>query len=202
MAAVESPGENPPINGYPCPECGSMYTIHTPDCELEGTDRSDIEIAYIDILSTLSVAAVTKSSLTTEHVEDWTDLHERVFSHLVGTQQVTFESDGVVRLSTHDESVAPAEEPLRTIYVHGTYPGCHDNGIFALMAYWANMGLSWHDTKTQLLDWFNRTGTWDRGGFGESSPEAVIDTKKHVWDEAYGWEKMGQKAKTEIEKRL
>ncbi len=186
---------------YPCPDCGSVYTVHQPGCEFDGTDRSSIERAYIDIIAPLSVTTITKQSLQAKEVPEWTDLHERVFAYLTGTQQVIVEADGTVRLATEDESVAPDEEPLITIYRQGTYPGCHDNGIFALVAYFSNMGLSWQETKSQMLDWFNRTGTWDRGGFEEDSPEEVIEQKRHVWAEGYGWQRMGNQAKSEIKRR-
>jgi hypothetical protein len=156
----------------------------------------------MDILSVLSVLPCRKSSLEDSVDGGWTDLHEDCFKTLWGLNHIKLNDSSQFALLTPDEqqeSVEPTQEPLRTIYEHGTVPGCHDNGIFALIAWYANQDLSWDETKQKLREWFSRTGTWRRGGFSEPSKDEVLEKKKHVWEEAYGWSSMGQAAKRQIE---
>lgn len=187
---------------YPCPDCYSTLSIHNEGCEHSSVERESVEKAYIDIISMLSVASVSKPSLENA-IDDWSTLHADCLSALLATDRVAKYDDGRFKLLTSEERekiLAPTTDPLKTIYEYGTVPGCHDNGIFALIAYFANQDLSWEQTKTKIEEWFERTGTWERGGFdSHSSVDDVIEDKKHVWEEAYGWSSKGKAAARIIE---
>jgi len=164
--------------------------------------HQEIEEVYVDILSTLSITPCAKSSLKESSHLGWSELHEDCLSALWANDYVERRSDRCFELLTADErrgDVEPTHEPLRTIYEYGTVPGCHDNGIFALISWFANQDLSWDETKQELHDWFQDTGTWERGGFSESSKEELLEDKKHVWEEAYGWKSKGQAARRVID---
>lgn len=186
---------------YHCPECQSTNRLHLPDCDFAETGR-DYEQAYVDIISTLSLVVCSRESLKEEAYE-WSELHDAVLERLCSLGRVHETHDGSLQLVHPDRlqhQREPHFEPLATIYTEGTVRGSHDNGIFALIAYYSHIGLSWEETKKEMLEWFNRTGTWNRGGFAEGSPEAVLEKKHHVWDRGYGWERKGSAAKRVIEK--
>jgi len=185
---------------YPCPDC-TEETIHKQGCKYEYADRAEIEQGYIDIISWLSLCPMEKSSLK-DQLREWTDLHEDCLSHLKSLQRVKRCGDGRLKLLTaekREQKIVPTFEPLATIYNYGTVPGCHDNGIFALISYYSYQDLSWEETREKLHDWFERTGTWGRRGFQESSIDELLNSKKHVWEEGYGWETKGKAARRVIQ---
>ena len=187
---------------YHCPDCHTAHDLHEPRCSFSQLDRHEYEKAYIDIISTLSAVICSRDSLK-QHIGDWEDIHESVLTRLKELNRVVETDEGHLRLLRPEErrySRRPSVEPLATIYRYGTYSGCHDNGLFALLAYYAQIDLSWDETKEQLLEWFERTGTWERGGFEEPSPEALIEKKRHVWEEGYGWKRIGEAAKEVIDR--
>ena len=94
----------------------------------------------------------------------------------------------------------PVSEPMRTIYEKGSYPGCHDNALFAMLAWHKMVGFSWEETQDKVTEWLVRSGSWERGGFGESVPKDVIYNKKHVYEGGYGWMEKAQAAKRVIER--
>jgi len=185
----------------PNPECKTTYDIHEDGCPHAGASRSEIEKAYVDILSVLSRLTCSKESLK-ENAHEWDELHESTFERLVQVGHIAKTEEGYYTIGDHStrESKRPYSDPLATIYRHGTVSGCHDNGLFALMAFYSHIGLSWDETKEELKDWYRRTGTWERGGFSEPSPEALILKKKHIYDEGYGWKTKGQAAKEVIDR--
>jgi len=79
-------------------------------------------------------------------------------------------------------------------------PGCHDHAVFAMVAWYEMVDLSWQETKENVVTWLRESGTWDRGGFEESSPEALVESKRHVYDAGYGWKQAGQEAKAVIDR--
>jgi hypothetical protein len=187
---------------YQCPDCLSTNNLHERGCDYEDLDRANYEKAYIDILSVLSEVTCSKQSLI-NNAHQWSDLHDDVLARLEAIGHVEQTSDGYYKMVPPGErrsGTEPYIDPLATIYRHGTVPGCHDDGLFALMAFYSHAGLSWEDTKKELLDWYERTGAWERGGFEEEAPEALIEKKKHIWDTGYGWEQKGRQAKKVIER--
>jgi hypothetical protein len=188
---------------YVCPDCRTESNIHEYDCEFEGTERAVIERAYIDIISRLSLTPFEQSTLE-ELVNEWSDLHEACFYSLWGRNHITLRNDGKFRLRSSDErekSIHPTFEPLKTIFEHGSVAGCHDNAVFSLIAWYANQDLSWEETKEQLHTWFSRTGSWNSSEFEEASIDDLLEKKKHVWDEAYGWDTTAKAAKRVIEQK-
>lgn len=116
------------------------------------------------------------------------------------------ERNGRLRLRTaeeyREEATEPSREPLRTIYRHGSVPGCHDNAVFAMIAWYEMVDLSWPETKDNVVTWLRESGAWDRGGFEESSPEKLVESKRHVYESGYGWKQAGQEAKAVIDRHL
>lgn len=191
---------------YRCPGCRTTSNLHDPGCEFEGTDRLHIEKAYTDLLGPLSARTYDSEDTLREDVPGrWSGLHAAVFSRLRGDQRVV-EEDDELRLLKPDEYKErvsqPTFEPLKTIYEKGSVPGAHDNSVFAMIAFYEMVGLSWEETRENTIDWLNESGTWDRGGFEESSPEKLVDSKKHVYDQGYGWKEKAQAAKAVIDRHL
>jgi len=186
---------------YQCPECYTTCEVHSIGCQYEGTGRSEYEKAYIDIISVLSRITCSKQKLQ-ENAHDWGELHDAAFERLCSIGHINRTEDGYYTLAPPVErrkETRPYSEPLATIYEKGTVAGCHDNGLFALLAFFSHIDLLWEDTKEELLEWYQRTGTWERGGFDEPTPEALIVKKRHVWQEGYGWETKGEEAKKIID---
>jgi hypothetical protein len=52
-----------------------------------------------------------------------------------------------------------------------------------------------------VVEWLRESGAWDRGGFEEPSPGALLDEKRHVYEAGYGWRQAAQAAKGVIERR-
>lgn len=186
---------------YHCPECRTTNNLHEYECSFAEADRVDYEKAMVDILSVLSILTCSKDSLI-QNCGEWSELHDACFQRLQTLGNIVKTSDGYYRLASPVErrhAARPNTDPLATIWEYGTVPGCHDNGLFALIAYFANQDFTWEETKNLLLDWFEETNTWDRGGFSEQSPKALIESKRHVHEEAYGWNNKGRAAKRIID---
>jgi len=96
----------------------------------------------------------------------------------------------------------PDRDPLRTIYEKGSVHGAHDNSVFALIAYYEMVGLSWEETRENVIEWLRESGTWQRGGFEEDSPEELVDAKQHVYEQGYGWKEKAKAAKAVIDRHL
>ena len=193
-----------PRFAYPCPGCRTTSNVHDAACDYEGTDRAAIEGAYVDVLSRLSTGPFREGALKGA-VEEWTPIHEAALGRLKGDRRVE-ERDGELHLLTteaYKERVArPSREPLRTIYEKGSVPGAHDNSVFALVAFYEMVGLTWPETRERVVEWLHDSGTWARGGFEESSPEELVDAKKHVYDQGYGWKEKATAAKAVIDRSL
>jgi hypothetical protein len=192
---------------YPCPDCRSTNNLHDPACRFAGTEWTTIEKAYVDSLAVLSRAAepMSEADLRAAAHGDWDALHAAALNRLVTSQRVEETDDGLVLLTPEEyrEAVTePTIEPVRTIYEKGSVPGCHDNSIFALIAYYEMVGLSWEETREQVVEWLHESGAWDRGGFDESTPGEVVDNKRHVYDEGYGWKEKATAAKAVIDRNV
>jgi hypothetical protein len=191
---------------YRCPGCRTTSNLHDPGCEFEGTDRTHIEKAYTDILSPLSARNYDDEDALREDVPDrWSGLHGAVLSRLESDQRVVDE-DGELQLlppEEYKERVSkPTFEPLKTIYEKGSVPGAHDHSVFAIIAFYEMVGLSWEETRENTIEWLHDSGTWDRGGFEESSVEELVDNKKHVYEQGYGWKQAATEAKSVIDRHL
>jgi len=187
---------------YQCPDCLSTNNLHERGCAYKDLDRTDYEKAYIDIISVLSELTCSKSSLIT-NAHQWSDLHEDVLARLETIGHVEQDNNDYYTLvppGARGGESEPYIEPLATIYQYGTVPGCHDDGLFALLAFYSHIELSWEETKEEILDWYERTGAWERGGFEEEAPEALLEKKKRIWETGYGWEQKGRQAKQVIER--
>lgn len=178
---------------YPCPGCRSTTVLHRRDCGFEDRGRVDVERAHVEILAHLAAGPRPRSDLQDGIDRPWDDLHEATLRMLIRDARVETERGGGeerLRIVPPDEiadRIEPTEDPLRTIYEHGSVAGAHDNSVFAMVAYYASKGLTWEDTRRQVINWLEESGTWARGGFEEPSPEALVDAKRHVFEEGYGW---------------
>ncbi|MFC6786660.1 DUF7474 family protein [Halobaculum halobium] len=192
-----------PRFAYPCPGCRTTNSLHDAGCDFEGTEWHHIEQAYTDVLAVLVDGAVTESALQHAVHDEWSGLHRAALDLLQREGRVEADGDtlGLLTAERYREEVSePTREPMATIYREGSYPGCHDNSIFALVAWYEMVGLSWAETRQNVLEWLDRSGTWDRGGFEESSPEQLVDSKRHVYEAGYGWKEKAQAAKRVIER--
>jgi hypothetical protein len=171
--------------------------------------REEYEKAHIDILSVITQLTCSKDKIESE-AHGWSELHDAVFTNLVETGHITRTDEGLYKIASPKQrrkETIPYSEPLATIYREGTVSGCHDNGLFALVSFYAFQDLSWEQTKTELKHWYIKTGmwddqaqTWNRDGIDEPDPETIISKKKHVWEEGYGWSEKGNEAKKVIDR--
>ena len=190
---------------YPCPGCRTTNSLHETGCEFEGTDWHDIERAYVDVLAVLTDEETTDSGL--RHAipggqSAWSGLHRGALSLLEREGRIQEQGETLVLLDaeTYRETVAePTQDPLATIYREGSYPGAHDNSVFALIAYYEMVGLSWDETRENTIEWLRSSGTWARGGFEESTPAELVDKKRHVYEAGYGWKEKATAAKRVID---
>jgi hypothetical protein len=190
---------------YPCPGCRTTNSLHDADCRFEGTQWPEVEKAYVDVVSLLSVEPRREEALPELVHGEWDNLHVAAVESLKRQQRVV-EEDGALRLLTaaeYKELVSePTSEPMRTLYLKGSVPGCHDNAVFAMVAWYEMVGLSWAETKEHVVDWLRESGAWDRGGFEEASPEQLVDSKRHVYEAGYGWKEKATAAKRVIDRSL
>ena len=191
---------------YPCPGCRTTNSLHQQGCSFEGVDWSAIEKAYTDLIAVLSApdaAPLSEAALRDEVHGEWSGLYKAALGVLEREGRV-IDDDGQLRLLTaaeYKEQVSqPDREPLLTIYEHGSVPGCHDNAVFAMIAWYEMVGFSWAETKENVVEWLRTSGAWDRGGFEESSPEELVESKRHVYESGYGWKEKAQAAKRVIER--
>jgi hypothetical protein len=192
---------------YPCPGCRTTSNLHDADCRFDGTTRREVEQAYTDLLVLLTAAPHDLSDLRDRVPGEWDDLHKAALSALKGQQRVVEQDDGdaLVLLSAEEykeQVTEPAFEPLRTIYQKGSVHGAHDNSVFAMVAYYEMIGLSWAETRERVVHWLRESGTWARGGFEEESPEELVDSKRHVYEAGYGWKEKAQAAKAVIDRNV
>jgi len=188
---------------YPCPDCHSTSSLHDAGCRFEGRSWQDLERAYVDQLAVLAAGAREEDALR-DAVAEWTGLHEQALSHLRRTGRVQPDTNGRLELLTAEayrEQVSePTSEPMRTLYRRGSFPGCHDNAVFAMVAWYEMVGLSWPETRENVVEWLEESGTWARGGFEEASPQELVDSKRHVYEAGYGWKEKAQAAKRVIDR--
>lgn len=189
---------------FPCPGCGTSGSVHDPTCGFENTSRSQIERAYIDIVAILGDGPRSETELRST-VAGWTGLHTAALTRLRRDGRITSEN-GELAVATGEEQanrmIEPTVEPIRTIYRHGSVPGCHDNAVFAMIAWYEMVGLTWEETRERVLEWLEESDTWVRGGFEEATPEQLVDAKRHVYEEGYGWREKAEAAKRVIERQL
>jgi hypothetical protein len=187
---------------YPCPGCRTTSNLHDPECRFDGERRDAIEKAYTDIVAVLSVEPRTERELRNA-AHEWSARHQAALDTLRREHRVREEGD-VIELLTPEERKEhvsePTAEPLRTIYEEGSVSGAHDNSVFALIAFYEMVGFTWEETREKVIEWLHESGTWARGGFDESSPEELVDSKRHVYEEGYGWKEKAQAAKRVIDR--
>jgi hypothetical protein len=190
---------------YPCPNCRTTTSLHAPDCRFDGTPWHEIETAYVDILSTLATGAMREGHLRERSPGRWDRLHSAALSRLRSDQRVHETSGGALELLSpaafREQVAVPSQEPLQIIYEEGSVPGCHDHALFALIAYYEMVGFSWAETRERVVDWLRESGAWSRGGFEESSPEAAVENKRHVYVRGYGWRQAAEEAAAVIQRR-
>jgi len=148
---------------YRCPGCRTTSNLHDPGCAFEGTDRHHIEKAYTDLLGPLSAREYPDEDALREDVpERWSGLHAAVFGRLRSDQRVV-EEDGTVRLlppaEYRDRVSRPTFEPLKTIYEKGSVSGAHDHSVFAMLAFYEMVGLSWEEAGEHTIEWLRESGT-------------------------------------------
>lgn len=190
---------------FPCPGCGSGGAIHDPDCGFADRSRSAVEQAYIDIMATLGDGPREERRLRST-IEHWSGLHSAALGRLRREGRVRTDETGALEIAPAavqaERLIEPTVEPIRTVHEHGSVPGCHDNAIFAMVAWYEMVGLSWEETRERVITWLEESGTWARGGFEESSPGELVDGKRHVYDQGYGWREKAEAAKRVIEQQL
>lgn len=189
---------------YPCPGCRTTSNLHDPACRFDRSPRHEIEKAYTDILAVLSIGPRPERELQgTTH--EWSARHAAALETLKREHRVRETEEGVLELLTPAERMErvsePTREPLRTIYEEGSVPGAHDNSVFALIAWYEMVGFSWDEAREKVIEWLRASGTWDRGGFEEATPGELVDKKRHVYDEGYGWREKAEAAKRVIDRR-
>lgn len=194
-----------PTFRYPCPGCRTTNSLHDADCDFEGVSWPTVEKAYTDLLSVLTAEpdGLPEAALREAVDDEWGGLHKAALGALEREQRVVRDDDDLRLLTAAEfkELVSePTREPMRTVYERGSVPGCHDNAVFAMVAWYEMVGLSWPETKENVVEWLHTSGAWDRGGFEESTPEELVETKRHVYDAGYGWKEKGQAAKRVIER--
>ncbi len=190
---------------YPCPGCRTTSSLHAGDCDFEGTSWHDIEKAYVDILMLMMDGPSDESALTRRVPGGWDRLHQAALQRLIRDGRVVQRANQVALRSAEEfreEVSVPSSDPMRTIYEEGSVPGCHDNAVFALIAWYEMVGLSWEETAENVTEWLRASGAWDRGGFDETRPEEVVANKRHVYDAGYGWREKAEAAKRVIDTRL
>jgi len=189
---------------YPCPDCWTTNNLHEPDCRFGDQPWVAIEKAYVDVIAPLTVEPHTENELRAVAGE-WGALSAAALSALRRQQRVRETAEGLELLAPdeyRDEIAEPSSEPLKTIYEKGSVPGCHDNAVFALVAWYEMVGLSWEETQERVVEWLHESGTWARGGFEEETPETLLDSKRHVYEEGYGWKEKATAAKRVIDRNL
>ena len=202
-----------PRFSYPCPGCRTTNSLHEPDCRFEGTPWPTIEKAYTDCIAVLTTAdpgdeegerRPTEAELRDTIHGEWTALHTAALETLKNVSRVEQADDGTLRLLTAEEYKElvsePSTEPMATIYEHGSVPGCHDHAVFAMIAWYEMVDLSWPETKQNVITWLRESGTWARGGFEESTPERLVESKRHVYESGYGWKQAANEAKSVIDR--
>lgn len=191
-----------PRFAYPCPGCRTTNSLHDAACDFEGTGWNRVEKAYTDLLAVLVRETITEDALRHAIHGEWSGLHNAALELLVREGRVQ-ETDAGLRLLTAEEyreAVSePTTEPMATVYRQGSYPGAHDNAVFAMIAWYEMVGLSWEETRQHTVEWLEESGTWARGGFEEASPGALVDKKRHVYEAGYGWKEKARAAKRVIE---
>lgn len=190
---------------YPCPGCGTSGSIHDPSCGFGDRTRSTIEQAYIDLIATIGDDPRSEADLKTV-IGGWSSVHAAALTRLrrEGRIRETDASELEVAPAAvqAERLIEPTVEPIRTVHRHGSVPGCHDNAVFALIAWYEMVGLTWDETRERMLQWLDESGTWARGGFDEHTPEELIDGKRHVYEQGYGWREKAEAAKRVIERTL
>jgi hypothetical protein len=191
-----------PTFEYPCPDCRTTNSLHDTDCRFEGTPWAAVEAAYVDVVAVLS-GGVTDADSLPEQVEEWGPLRQAAAERLRRDDRVDDANDRLRLLpaAEYREAVSvPTRDPIKTVYERGSVPGCHDNAVFAMIAWYEMVGLSWPETKDTVVEWLRESGAWDRGGFEEASPEALVERKRHVYESGYGWKEKATAAKRVIER--
>jgi hypothetical protein len=188
---------------YPCPDCRATNSLHDADCRFEGTPWPDVEKAYTDLVAHLTASPTDEETLREAVDGEWGALHRAALDRLRRDGRVD-ESNGVVRLLTAEEFreqvSEPTREPMKTLYRHGSVPGCHDNAVFAMIAWYEMVGLSWPETREKVVEWLRESGAWDRGGFEEATPAQLVEKKRHVYEAGYGWKEKAESAKRVIDR--
>ncbi|WP_135853475.1 DUF7474 family protein [Halorussus salinus] len=191
---------------YPCPDCRTTSNLHGPDCEFEGASWADIEKAYTDLVAVLSANSLPEEAVRNAVHGRWSNLHNSALDRLVHEQRVMEDEQGHLELLTAEEYkehvTDPNVEPIKTVARKGSVPGAHDNAVFAMIAWYEMVGLSWTETRERVVDWLRDTGTWTRGGFEEASPQELVNKKRHVYEAGYGWKEKAEAAKAVIDRSL
>ena len=188
---------------YPCPECRTTTNLHDPACRFEGAARAGIEKAYTDIVAVLADGPRAEQALQSA-AHEWSARHAAALSTMRRESRIRETDEGLLELLTPEERrervSEPTFEPLKTVYERGSVPGCHDNAVFALVAWYEMVGFTWEETREKVIEWLETSGTWARGGFEESTPAELVDTKRHVYEAGYGWKEKAEAAKRVIER--
>ncbi len=201
--------------------------FHTDECDLDGFEMWEIERAYIDIVSRLTVreepwsygelrdavdaiedkaddgpdfASTSSSSSALEH-PGWTPLHDECLHHLYRVDRAYEGDDGIqiTEPSQQQQGVIPSNDPIRTVYEYGPIDGCKDYAVYTMVSWCELVDLDWDQTVAFIDFWLNETGRWEGQSWGERSPQHLAETKKHIHEKGMGWGEYAEMAKTEME---
>lgn len=190
---------------YHCPGCRTTNNLHGQDCRFAGRPHHEIEKAYTDLVAALAERPRTETALREAVHGNWGELHVRTLRALQADHRVR-ERDGRLELpppaERREQLRVPDRDPLATVYRKGSVPGCHDNAVFALVAYYEMVGFTWPETKELVVDWLESSGAWSRGGFEEATPEELVENKRHVYETGYGWKEKARAAKAVIDRSV
>jgi len=141
-----------PTFRYPCPGCRTTNSLHDADCDFEGVSWPTIEKAYTDLLTVLTAEpdGMAESTLREAIHSEWSGLHKAALGALEREQRVVEDGDRLRLLTAAEfkELVSePTRDPMRTVYEYGSVPGCHDNAVFAMVAWYEMVGLVARDPR-------------------------------------------------------
>lgn len=198
--------------GYRCPQCRTENAAHSPGCKFAGLADGKIEEAHVDIISSLAIGRHSEDELKAQAPNNWLAIHDAVLDLYLSEGRITREmrenedkpDEEVLRLLTPDEyraQLVPTEKYIETVWQHGPVDGCLDDATMAAIAWHAWKDFSWEETHERVADWLRETGAWDRGSWEESSINDLLQSKRHVHENDYGWSNAAQQAAGVISNR-
>lgn len=196
---------------YPCPDCGTTNNIHSFGCEYDGLSIQKIREASVLVVATLldlnakraaadrppGVSFAEVVSTANEQLQEtgqnelWRSLHTDILHRLKSQERVREEEVmGGLYLTEPDDrrqEIIPTFDPIKTIYEHGPVDGAKDYAVYSMVSWTELVGLNWEQACNFLTEWLEETNSWEELRWGESSIQALLNSKQHVHDRSLGW---------------